>query len=590
MTDPATTSRATRGRSACGFTARVIQGQWFTVFASCLIMAGAGGSYLFGIYSKQIKASLGYDQTTLNLLGFSKDLGGNVGVLSGLIAEVTPTWFVLLLGSATNFVGYFMIWLAVTGKIPEPRVWQMCVYISVGANSQNFACTGTMVTGVKNFPASRGVVLGLLKGFVGLSGAVMAQIYLALYGDDSTSLILLIAWLPAAMSVLFAYTIRELDPTRSRQPRDEVRVFYHFLYISIALALFLMAINIAQKLLVFPPAAYAGSATVVCAILFFPLAIAIREELALWNTNSDQKAPPPPESDEIKSQKLALTAEPKTPPATATANWWAKTILEKPNRGEDYSILQALLSTDMLILLVASFCGLGSSLTAVDNLGQIGESLGYPAPTVSSCVSLVSIWNYLGRVFAGFASEALLTKYKFPRPLLMTVVLLISCAGHLLIAFPAPGSFYAASVITGFTFGAQFPLIFVIISDLFGLKHYSTLFNCGQMVSPLGSYVLSVMITGVLYDREARKQLDARGLSLAAGEELTCHGSQCYRLSFVVLSGVTLFGAAVSLVLVLRTLEFYRGDIYKKFRRRAEPDAAETDLSARLLAGSDPSR
>lgn len=61
------------------------------MFASYLIMAGAGATYLFGVYSKTIKSTLGYDQTTLNLLSTFKDLGANVGVLSGLLAEVTPT-------------------------------------------------------------------------------------------------------------------------------------------------------------------------------------------------------------------------------------------------------------------------------------------------------------------------------------------------------------------------------------------------------------------------------------------------------------------------------------------------------------------
>lgn len=563
------------------FAVHVIKGRWFSVFASFLIMFGAGATYLFGVYSKQIKSSLGYDQQTLNLIGFFKDLGANVGVLSGLIAEVTPTWFVLLVGSAMNFAGYFMIWLAVTGKIAKPKVWQMCLYICIGANSQNFANTGALVTCVKNFPESRGVVLGLLKGFVGLSGAVMTQLYLAIYGDDSKSLILLIAWLPAALSVVFVYTIRTMKPDHPSKQKNELKVFYHFLYVSIFLALFLMVMNIVQKKVVFSRAAYAGCATVVCVLIFVPLLIAIKEELVIWNNLNNQHSVEDPPSHEVaQKQEETVTKKVDIDDQKEKQKSCFLTVFNPPPRGEDYTILQALLSLDMMILFLATLCGLGSSLTAVDNLGQIGESLGYPARTVSSFVSLVSIWNYFGRVFSGFVSESLMVKWKVPRPLMMTFVLLLSCVGHLLIAFPIPGSVYIASVIIGFSFGAQLPLLFAIISELFGLKYYSTLFNCGQLASPLGSYILNVRVAGMLYDREALKELAQKGLDRKSVKELICIGKNCYRVSFTILACVTFFGALVSLILVVRTREFYRGDIYKKFREEREAEEKDLTLSS----------
>lgn len=554
------------------------------MFASFLIMAGAGATYLFGVYSKEIKGTLGYDQTTLNLLSTCKDLGANVGVLSGLLAEVAPPWFVLLVGSVMNFGGYFMIWLAVIRKIAKPKVWQMCLYICIGANSQNFANTGSLVTCVKNFPENRGMMLGLMKGFIGLSGAVFTQLYLAIYGNNAKSMILLIAWLPALISLIFVYTIRPL--TLSSHP-NEKKVFSEYLYITITLALCLMGLTIAQKQVNFSHSAYVGSAVAVCALIFLPLLIAFREE---FTARQQKKQPIPAPTIVVVDQLPTLPTVPAKKSETTEIesdhsqpqidhskpqieNKKAETetpccgnIFKPPKRGEDYGILQALLSIDMLILFLATFCGLGCSLTAMDNLGQIGESLGYPQHTINTFVSLVSIWNYFGRVFAGFVSEKILLKYKVPRPLIMAISLILSAIGDILIAFPKPGSVYIASLLVGFSYGAQLTLLFIIISELFGLKYYSTLFNCGQLASPLGSYVLSVVVVGRLYDSEAMKQLAEKGMTRAMVKELTCIGNQCYRKSFSILAGVNIFGALITFVLVMRTRKYYSGDIYQRFR------------------------
>ncbi|KAK3422242.1 hypothetical protein EUGRSUZ_G02754 [Eucalyptus grandis] len=525
------------GGGCCAFALQVLRGRWFMMFASFLIMAGAGATYLFGVYSKDIKSTLGYNQSTLNLLSSCKDLGTNVGVLSGLIAEVAPTWLVLLVGSAMNFADYFLIWLAVTRRIPRPAVWQMCVYICVGANSQNFANTGSLVTYVKNFPESRGIMLGLMKGFVGLSGAMMTQLYYAIYGDDSKSLILLIGWLPAVISIVFVYTIRTMK--LSTHP-NELKVFYEYLAITVALTLVIMALTIAQKQVSFSHEAYVVSAVAVCVLTFLPLGIAVREEWATWKQRKAQKP---------TTATVGVVGDDASSPARDleihATDQRKQEEQEAANPNDTSCCADALLSLDMITLFVATLCGLGCSLTAVDNLGHIGESLGYPQHTIGTFVSLVSVWNYFGRVFVGFISEIIYNKWKVPRPVIMMLSLIVSGVGDLLIAFPAPGSVYVASLLIGFSFGVQLTLLFIIIFELFRLKYYSTLFNCGQLASPLGSYIFNVQVVGRLYDVEATRQLAARGLTRSAAKELTCIGRRCYRTSFSILAGVNALGTLV---------------------------------------------
>ena len=71
-------------------TLQILKGQRLMMFRSLLIMNAASLRYIFGLYSSEIKSSLGYDQSTLNLIGFYKDLGANIDIVSGLINEVTP--------------------------------------------------------------------------------------------------------------------------------------------------------------------------------------------------------------------------------------------------------------------------------------------------------------------------------------------------------------------------------------------------------------------------------------------------------------------------------------------------------------------
>uniref|UniRef100_A0A2N9IRJ0 Uncharacterized protein n=1 Tax=Fagus sylvatica TaxID=28930 RepID=A0A2N9IRJ0_FAGSY len=562
---------------AKGFFLHVLKGPWFMVFSSFVIMSTAGTPYAFGLYSNVVKSVLGYDQSTLNLISFFKDVGTNVGVLSGLIAEVTPPWFVLLIGAVMNVVGYLMIWLSVTQKIAKPQVWMMCLYVGLGANSTAFANTGAMVTCIKNFPASRGIVLGLLKGYVGLSGAILTQLYHAFYYNDQKALILLVGWLPAAINVAFAPFIRLMKVDRQS---NELKVFYNFLYITLGLAGFLLVMIVIEQKVSFTQSEYGGSAATVLFLLFLPLGIVIIEEFKLWR--SKRLALSDGSQLQVITDKTKTETNPSLPQASPLSvnsllepstekpvSCW-KNIFSPPTRGEDYTILQALFSVDLLILFYTVISGVGGTLTAIDNLGQMGISLGYSPRSISTFVSLVSIWNYLGRVMAGLVSEILLKKYKFPRPLMLTIILLVACIGHLLVAFHPPGGLYVASVIIGFCFGAQWSVVFTTISEIFGLKYYSTLYNFGSVASPIGLYILNVTVTGHLYDKEARKQLTALGLVRKAGQALNCTGVHCFRLSFIIIAAVTLSGALVSIFLVLRTRKFYKSDIYKKFQEEAK--------------------
>ncbi|XP_022970395.1 uncharacterized protein LOC111469395 [Cucurbita maxima] len=297
-------------------------------------------------------------------------------------------------------------------------------------------------------------------------------------------------------------------------------------------------------------------------LLILPLFIAIREEMVHWNLNKMTKFE--------KCQTSASIISYSSSTLQHSRNSYLSNIFNKPERGDDYTILQGIFSIDMLLICLAMSIGTGSSLTAMDNLGQIGESQGYSTESVNAMVSIISIFNFLGRIFSGFVSEILLEKYKFPRPLMLTLTLLVSCIGFLLVAFPFHNSLYIASILIGFAFGSQVLLDITMISEFFGLEHYAMFYNVAQLACPIGTYVLKVLVAGKLYDEEVKTWSDS--------PEYICHGEQCYRNSFTFLTEMSLLGAAISLILVKRTREFYRQDIYKKFREDMDSLKEEVEL------------
>jgi hypothetical protein len=143
--------------------------KWVSTVASIWIQCTSGSLYTFSIYSQTLKSTQHYDQSTLDIVSVSKDIGVNVGVLSGLLYDFLATrtsigpWIVHFLGSAQCFLGYFLIWAAVSGLLPPVPVPMMCLFMFVTAHGQSFFNTSNVVTGVHNFPNYSGTIVGILK-------------------------------------------------------------------------------------------------------------------------------------------------------------------------------------------------------------------------------------------------------------------------------------------------------------------------------------------------------------------------------------------------------------------------------------------
>ncbi|OAY30975.1 protein NUCLEAR FUSION DEFECTIVE 4 [Manihot esculenta] len=518
--------------------------KWFSTVASIWIQCTSGSLYTFSIYSPTLKSTQSYDQSTLDTVSVFKDIGANCGVLSGVLYtkatshhhhQRTSTissgpWVVLLVGAIQCFAGYFLMWAAVSGLIRPPPVVVMCLFMFVAAHAQSFFNTANVVTSVRNFPSYSGTAVGIMKGFLGLSGAILVQVYQTLFNNRPTSYLLMLALLPSINPMIQMWFVR----IHSVSEGDEKKYLDSFSVVSLVLAAYLMIIIILEHVFSFQFSMRVVAFILLMLLLVSPIFVAIKTR----EKNSD-----------IISERNQLVDESKMLARHGPSGY--RSLPDDPEgssclqNDQDLNLLQAACTVDFWILFLAMACGMGSGLATVNNLSQVGGSLGYASFETNTLVSLWSIWNFLGRFGAGYISDQFLRSRGWSRPLFMVITLAGMTIGHLVIASGLPGALYAGSVLVGVCYGSQWSLMPTIASEIFGVGHMGTIFNTITIASPVGSYIFSVRVVGYIYDRES------------SGEGITCTGTHCIMLSFLIMASATFLGALAALGLFLRTKGFY---------------------------------
>ncbi|OAY77832.1 Protein NUCLEAR FUSION DEFECTIVE 4 [Ananas comosus] len=139
-------------------------------------------------------------------------------------------------------------------------------------------------------------------------------------------------------------------------------------------------------------------------------------------------------------------------------------------------------------------------------------------------------------------------KYGTPRPVWNAASQILMAVGYVVMALALPGSLYVGSIVVGLCYGVRLAVTVPTASELFGLKYYGLIYNILILNLPLGSFVFSGLLAGILYDSEATG---------TAGGGNTCVGAHCYRLAFVVMAGACLVGFGLDVLLAFRTRKVY---------------------------------
>ncbi|KAI3441227.1 Nodulin-like domain-containing protein [Psidium guajava] len=528
--------------------------KWLGFVTAVWVQAISGNNYTFSNYSDALKSLMGLTQLQLNNLSVAKDVGKAFGLLAGLASDRLPTPVILLIGSVEGLVGYGAQWLVVSRRIQPLPYWQMCIFLCLGGNSTTWMNTAVLVTCIRNFRRNRGPVSGILKGFVGLSTAIFTDLASALFSSSPSSFLLLLTLVPFAVCLSAVLFLREYPPpAASDDPKEESRYFGVFNAVAVVLAVYLLAFDVTAP---HGRAISRAFAAFLLVLLASPLAVPAYCFLKSLSSSGPSLggSDEPSRGDEEKHRGRGDLTEPllrqevvpesQQKPEVVVVE--EEALKRTPVIGEDHTILEAMRSVDFWILFVSFLCGVGTGLAVMNNMGQMGLALGYT--DVSMFISLTSIWGFFGRIGSGTLSEFFLKKAGTPRPLWNAASQILMAVGYIILAMALPGSLYIGSIVVGICYGVRLAITVPTASELFGLKYYGLIYNILILNLPLGSFLFSGLLAGLLYDAQATR---------TAGGGNTCVGPHCYRIVFVVMAIACVAGFGLDVLLAARTKKVY---------------------------------
>ncbi|CAH2059444.1 unnamed protein product [Thlaspi arvense] len=518
--------------------------KWVAAAASIWIQSFSGASYTFGIYSSLLKSSQGYDQSTLDTVSVYKDIGANVGILSGLFYTAVASgrsgngrffsgpWLVIFVGLLQWFVGYGFIWMAASGVIQRPPVALMSLFMFFAGHSQTFFNTGIVVTAVRNFSDYGGTAVGIMKGYLGLSGAILVQMYHIFCEGDPTNYILLLTVVPSLLILTTMPFVRTYDTVIAGDKKH----LNGLSAISLTIVLYLMVAILGENIFGMSKPMQICSFTILLFLLASPLLVAVRARRQEKERFLSLDYPVNERTTLLDSPKLNTSPD-------------FNVVMTN-----DMNVIEAMCTTNFWLLFLAMICGMGSGLATINNIRQMGESLSYSTVQLNALVSLWSIWNFLGRFGSGYISDAYLHSHGWPRPVFMAITLGLMAIGHIVMASGFLGSLYIGSLLVGLAYGSQWSLMPTITSEIFGILHMGTIFYTISIASPIGSYIFSVKVIGYFYDK------------VDSEDDHSCYGNHCFRTSFMIMAVMALLGSLVALVLFLRTRKFYAALVARRMK------------------------
>ncbi|EFC42267.1 predicted protein [Naegleria gruberi] len=479
--------------------------RWIAFIVGCFIMTASGTPYSFSSISPSLKKTFLLSQSE----GTSANLGSNFSFIFSFVNDIFGSRISSLLAGACLFFSYFSMSLIVTGNLPfiDPYIAFCFLMFLMGS-----ACGGGFIssisTSMKNFPErNRGLVIGVLSSCYGISSAIYSGAYLYIFQQDLEIYLIFCAVLGGVVVMIMGPIFLDskansltINSNNNKNNQND-------------------------------------------------------NNNQIENENESSNVDNVDNLHDVDDNVNNNLKENNLKENETLKERITKIELKlKENEAPNVNPFKMLISLDFYLSFLITFLFAGSGIVIINNLGSIVQSYGGKNGEQNNMVIVFSCCNCIGRILFGFVSDKLFNPLKnLTRITFIGITILMMMIGQFIFSFlPLPG-FYPLIIFVGLSYGGFMALNPSFISERFGAKYYGLNSTIHSLSSSCGSYAFSTGLAGHLYQ-----------LNIKEPRMLTCHGRECYELTFIILSVLNGLAFLLTLILHWRTLNLYH---LLKFRR-----------------------
>ena len=272
--------------------------------------------------------------------------------------------------------------------------------------------------------------------------------------------------------------------------------------------------------------------------------------------------------------------------------------------GTDKNLLQMLSTPTAWLMLWTTTILVGGGTVETNNLGQMVESLNFPDMVTPAALALFSVAQSLSRAATGAMSESALNwntrrcgiDNGVPRPVFLIIASFAGFISHGLLAVSTSEIPFVFGVfLSGIAFGMVWPLMVLIVGEVWGTAHVAAnyMFFDG-FTSAGGTLLLSKFVAQEVYERHIRASfvpptdVDTSVITMEQEEALieeeenlvmgtefdvggmiwdgvTCYGQDCFRMTHVVVSALSLLCILTSIAMQYTTRhEYNRSSLHRQ--------------------------